>query len=93
MRYHLTKIWPQKYRKLSRKYLLIFYRILKNGVTIFYHLNNSDMLSWLLNLVNTFFIKILIVIGIVDHTEAKRRHTGGKILGFFYWLNECLLFV
>lgn len=22
--------------------------------------------------------------GIMDHHEAKRRHTGGKILGFFY---------
>ena len=22
--------------------------------------------------------------GIMDHEEAKRKHTGGKILGFFY---------
>ena len=22
--------------------------------------------------------------GIMDHEEARRRHTGGKILGFFY---------
>jgi len=22
--------------------------------------------------------------GILDHEEAKRKHTGGKILGFFY---------
>ena len=23
--------------------------------------------------------------GIMDHEEARRKHTGGKILGFFYW--------
>lgn len=22
--------------------------------------------------------------GIMDHEEARRKHTGGKILGFFY---------
>lgn len=22
--------------------------------------------------------------GIIDHEEARRKHTGGKILGFFY---------
>jgi small subunit ribosomal protein S15Ae len=22
--------------------------------------------------------------GIMDHEEARRRHTGGKVLGFFY---------
>jgi ribosomal protein S8 len=22
--------------------------------------------------------------GIMDHEEARRRHTGGKLLGFFY---------
>jgi small subunit ribosomal protein S15Ae len=22
--------------------------------------------------------------GILDHEEARRKHTGGKILGFFY---------
>lgn len=21
----------------------------------------------------------------MDHEEARRKHTGGKILGFFYW--------
>jgi len=25
--------------------------------------------------------------GIMDHMEAKNKHTGGKILGFFYWGN------
>jgi small subunit ribosomal protein S15Ae len=23
-------------------------------------------------------------LGIMDHEEARRKHTGGKILGFFY---------
>lgn len=22
--------------------------------------------------------------GIIDHEEARRKHTGGKVLGFFY---------
>lgn len=26
--------------------------------------------------------------GIMDHEEARRKHTGGKILGFFYWMNS-----
>ena len=23
--------------------------------------------------------------GIMEHEEARKRHTGGKLLGFFYW--------
>ena len=23
--------------------------------------------------------------GIMDHEEARRKHLGGKILGFFFW--------
>ena len=26
--------------------------------------------------------------GIMDHEEAKRKHIGGKVLGYFYWLNQ-----
>ncbi len=25
-------------------------------------------------------------VGILDHEEARKRKTGGKVLGFFYWL-------
>lgn len=25
--------------------------------------------------------------GIIDHEEAKKKHTGGKILGFFFWVS------
>ncbi len=30
------------------------------------------------------FIVLTTSLGIMDHEEAKRRHTGGKILGYFY---------
>jgi len=30
------------------------------------------------------FIVLTTSYGIMDHEEAKRRHTGGKILGYFY---------
>ena len=30
------------------------------------------------------FIILTTSLGIMDHEEAKRRHTGGKILGYFY---------
>jgi hypothetical protein len=31
---------------------------------------------------------IYLLIGIMDHEEARKRHTGGKLLGFFYWKNN-----
>lgn len=46
---------------------------------------------WLVQL--TIFIFRFIVMttsgGIMDHEEARRKHLGGKILGFFFW--ECNL--
>ena len=27
--------------------------------------------------------------GIMDHEEARRKHLGGKILGFFFWTCVC----
>ena len=30
------------------------------------------------------FLVLTTSYGIMDHEEAKRKHTGGKILGFFY---------
>jgi len=30
------------------------------------------------------FLVMTTSLGIMDHSEAKKRHTGGKILGYFY---------
>ncbi len=30
------------------------------------------------------FIVLSTIYGIVDHERARRKHTGGKIIGFFY---------
>jgi len=30
------------------------------------------------------FVVMTTSLGIMDHEEARRKHTGGKILGFFY---------
>jgi small subunit ribosomal protein S15Ae len=30
------------------------------------------------------FVVLTTSYGIMDHEEAKRKHTGGKILGYFY---------
>ena len=30
------------------------------------------------------FLVLTTSLGIMDHEEAKRRHTGGKVLGYFY---------
>ncbi len=35
----------------------------------------------------SFYLRYLVLTtssGIMDHEEARRKHTGGKILGFFY---------
>ena len=78
----------------SPKFHLIMNRTTNNGQTISFLLDNSD--SWLLQLlmvnILSFFIhffsiderSFLIFLGIMDHEEAKKKHTGGKILGFFY---------
>ena len=28
--------------------------------------------------------------GIMEHEEARKRHTGGKLLGFFYWATKAI---
>jgi len=30
------------------------------------------------------FVVLTTTFGIMDHEEAKRKHTGGKVLGYFY---------
>jgi len=47
----------------------------------------ADIEQWVVNLLPARqFGHILLTTsyGIMDHEEAKRKHTGGKILGFFY---------
>ncbi|XP_003385490.1 PREDICTED: 40S ribosomal protein S15a [Amphimedon queenslandica] len=47
----------------------------------------GDMEKWASNLLPSRqfgFIVLTTSLGIMDHEEARRKHTGGKILGFFY---------
>jgi len=47
----------------------------------------KDMEKWVNNLLpSRLFGKIILTTsqGIMDHETARKRHTGGKILGFFY---------
>jgi small subunit ribosomal protein S15Ae len=46
-----------------------------------------DIEKWISNLLPSRqfgFIVLTTSYGIMDHEEARRRHTGGKILGYFY---------
>lgn len=45
------------------------------------------MEKWVTNLLPSRqfgFIVLTTSYGIMDHEEARRKHTGGKILGYFY---------
>ena len=47
----------------------------------------DDMEKWVTNLLPSRqfgFIVLTTSYGIMDHEEARRKHTGGKILGYFY---------
>ena len=47
----------------------------------------NDIEKWTTNLLpSRQFGKLVLTTssGIMDHEEARRKHTGGKILGFFY---------
>ena len=47
----------------------------------------TDIEKWINNLLpSRAFGKVVLTtsVGILDHEEARRKHTGGKILGFFY---------
>ena len=46
-----------------------------------------DIENWATNLLPSRQFGSLVLTtssGIMDHEEARRKHTGGKILGFFY---------
>ncbi|XP_062508220.1 small ribosomal subunit protein uS8 [Corticium candelabrum] len=47
----------------------------------------KDIEKWVTNLLPSRQFGYLVLTtsaGIMDHEEARRKHTGGKILGFFY---------
>ena len=47
----------------------------------------NDFTRWIVNLLpcrQFGHIVLTTSYGIMDHTEAAKKHTGGKILGFFY---------
>ena len=47
----------------------------------------KDIEKWARNLLPSRqfgYIVLTSSAGIIDHEEAKRKHTGGKVLGFFY---------
>lgn len=47
----------------------------------------DEMEKWITNLLPSRqfgFIVLTTSLGIMDHEEARRKHTGGKILGYFY---------
>ena len=47
----------------------------------------SDVEKWIANLLPSRqfgHIVLTTSAGIMDHAEARRKHTGGKVLGFFY---------
>eukprot|EP00501_MAST-03F_sp_TOSAG23-6_P000095 GSMAST32.ASY1.ANO1.97.1 assembled CDS len=51
------------------------------------HRAGKDMEKWIANLLpSRLFGHIVLTTsyGIMDHEEAKRKKTGGKLLGFFY---------
>lgn len=46
-----------------------------------------DMEKWINNLLPSRqfgFLVLTTSYGIMDHEEARKRHTGGKVLGYFY---------
>ena len=52
-----------------------------------FDINYPDIEQWVNNLLPARQFGHIILTtsyGIMDHNEAKRKHTGGKILGFFY---------
>ncbi|XP_055241248.1 small ribosomal subunit protein uS8-like [Gorilla gorilla gorilla] len=52
-----------------------------------FHVQLKDLEKWQNNLLPSYqfgFIILTTSAGITDHEEARRKHTGGKILGFFF---------
>jgi len=52
-----------------------------------YDMNIGDLETWTRNLLPSRqfgYVVITSSAGIMDHEEARRKHVGGKLLGFFY---------
>ena len=52
-----------------------------------FDVQHKDMEKWIANLLPSRqfgHIVLTTAFGIMDHEEARRKHTGGKVLGFFY---------
>uniref|UniRef100_A0A7S3DE76 40S ribosomal protein S15a n=1 Tax=Palpitomonas bilix TaxID=652834 RepID=A0A7S3DE76_9EUKA len=52
-----------------------------------FDVSTKEIDGWVENLLpSRLFGKVVLTttMGIMDHDEARRKHTGGKILGFFY---------
>ncbi len=47
-------------------------------------MNSSELYDDMLTFVSHRYIVLTTSAGIMDHEEARRKHTGGKILGFFF---------
>jgi small subunit ribosomal protein S15Ae len=63
-------------------------RINKTGViSPRFNVKQKDIETWINNLLPSRqfgFLVLTTSAGIMDHEEARRKKTGGKILGFFY---------
>jgi small subunit ribosomal protein S15Ae len=52
-----------------------------------FNVKQNDIESWITNLLPSRqfgFLVLTTSAGIMDHEEARKKKTGGKILGFFY---------
>lgn len=52
-----------------------------------FDVKTKNMEQWTSNLLPSRqfgFVVLTTSSGIMDHEEARRKHTGGKVLGFFY---------
>jgi len=52
-----------------------------------FNIQLKDLETWIANLLPSRQFGYLVLTtsaGIMDHEEARRKHTGGKILGYFY---------
>mmetsp|Transcript_9486 Transcript_9486/g.23374 ORF Transcript_9486/g.23374 Transcript_9486/m.23374 type:complete len:131 (+) Transcript_9486:68-460(+) len=89
----------QKHKYIGEFEIIDDRRAGKIVVTLLGRLNKCGVISprfdvklpeiekWIVNLLpsrNFGFVVLTTSLGIMDHEEARRKHTGGKILGFFY---------
>ncbi len=81
---------------LSVLVLIVLFEILKLGQRIFYHHVNSGIFIDNLMINISLFLNRYVVLttshGILDHEEARRKQTGGKVLGFFFWKKSSRFF-